>query len=57
VITLKKFLEEYGFSDAAIKTLLAKKKYEAPYGIVHIEKNNLVTKLKATGETKIEKMK
>ena len=54
---MKKFLEEYGFSDDAIKTLLAKKKYNAPYGTVHIEKDNLVTKLKATGETKTEKIK
>ena len=54
---MKNFLKEYGFSEEAIKTLLAKKKYEAPYGTVHIEKNNLVTKLKATGETKIEEMK
>ena len=54
---MKKFLEDYGFSNDAIKKLLAKKKYEAPYGTVYIEENNLVTKLKATGETKIEKMK
>lgn len=54
---MQKFLEEYGFSNEAIKTLLAKKKYAAPYGTVYIEGNNLVTKLKATGETKVEKMK
>lgn len=54
---MKKFLEEYGFSDDAIKTLLAKKKYDAPYGTVYIEGNNLVTTLKATSKTKIEKMK
>lgn len=54
---MKKFLEEYGFSSDAIKALLAKKKYDAPYGTVYIKGNNLVTKSKATGETKIEKMK
>ena len=54
---MKQFLKEYGFSDDAIKTLLAKKKYNAPYGTIHIEGNNLVTKLKATGETKTEVMK
>ena len=53
----KTFLEEYGFSDEAIKKLLAKKKFDAPYGTVYIEGNNLVTKSKATGETKTEEMK
>lgn len=57
MFTLKQFLKEYGFSDDAIKTLLAKKKYNAPYGTIHIEGNNLVTKLKATGETKTEVIK
>ena len=54
---MKKFLEDYGFSDNAIKTLLAKKKYEAPYGTVYIENNNLITKSKATGKIKTEEMK
>lgn len=54
---MKKFLEDYGFSDEAIKTLLAKKKYDAPYGTVYIKGNNIITELKATGKTKIEKMK
>lgn len=54
---MEKYLKEYGFSETAIKTLLSKKKYEAPYGTVYIDKNNLVTTRRATGETKIEKIK
>lgn len=54
---MKKALEEYGFSEEAIKTLLAKKKYEAPYGTVTLDGNTLITKRKATGEITTEKLK
>jgi hypothetical protein len=53
---MKKILENYGFSEKAIKTLLAKKKYEAPYGTVTLEGDTLITKRKATGEIKTEKL-
>ena len=56
VIILKKILENYGFSNDAIKTLLAKKKYNAPYGTVELDGNTLITKRKATGEIKTEKL-
>lgn len=47
---MKKLLAEYGFSEEATKTLLAKKKYEAPYGTVKLYGNTLITERKATGE-------
>jgi hypothetical protein len=54
---MKKALEEYGFSEEAIKALLAKKKYEAPYGTVTLEGNTLITERKATGEITKEILK
>jgi hypothetical protein len=54
---MKKTLEEYGFSNEAVKTLLANKKYEAPYGTVKLKGDTLITKRKATGEIKTEKLK
>lgn len=54
---MEKLLEEYGFSKEAIKTLLAKKEYKAPYGTVKLDGNTLITTRTATGETTTEKLK
>jgi hypothetical protein len=49
------FLENYGFSQLAIEKLLKKGKYNAPYGVVEIKGDNLITTYE-NGETKTEKM-
>lgn len=49
------FLENYGFSQLAIEKLLKKGKYNAPYGVIEIKGDNLITTYE-NGETKTEKM-
>ncbi len=39
----KQFLKDYGFSEFAIKKLLKKEKFNAPYGVVEIKGDELIT--------------
>lgn len=52
----KSFLEEYGFSEMAIEKLISKGKYVAPYGMVEIKGDELVTTYHDSTEVKHEKM-
>ena len=52
---IKKFLEDYGFGEVAIDKLIKQGKYNAPYGLVEIKGDELVTTYE-NGETKNEKM-
>jgi hypothetical protein len=54
---MREYLEDYGFSEDAIKALLNKGKYQTPYGLVKIVGNELITVRSATKEVKIEKIK
>jgi hypothetical protein len=51
---IKSFLENYGFSQVAIERLIKKGKYDAPYGMVEIKGNELITTYHSTGEVKKE---
>lgn len=52
----KQFLIDYGFSEFAIKNLLKKGKFNAPYGVVEIKGGELITTYE-NGEIKKEKIK
>ena len=51
----KQFLKDYGFSEFAIEKLLKKEKFIAPYGVVEIKGDELITTYE-NGEFKKEKM-
>jgi hypothetical protein len=51
----KQFLKDYGFSEFAIKKLLKKEKFIAPYGVVEIKGDELITTYE-NGEIKKEKI-
>lgn len=51
----KQFLIDYGFSEFAIKNLLKKGKFNAPYGVVEIKGGELITTYE-NGEIKKEKI-
>jgi hypothetical protein len=52
----KQFLIDYGFSEFAIKKLLKKEKFIAPYGVVQIKNGELIITYE-NGEVKKEKIK